>query len=91
MGKDNLNIIRKWKISKIYLETKIERQKWRNVRNKIVKIKGVELKSPLNIKFVIKLCVGGGGANEKKKTTVSNKSHFMIKNNKPLQNKGGRV
>jgi hypothetical protein len=34
MGKDNLNIIRKWEISKIYLETKIERQKWRNVRNK---------------------------------------------------------
>jgi hypothetical protein len=58
--------------SKIYLETKIERQKWKNVRNKIVKIKGVELKSPLNIKFVIKLCVGGGGgANEKKQRQPS--------------------
>jgi hypothetical protein len=55
------------------LETKIERQKWKNVRNKIVKIKGVELKSPLNIKFVIKLCVGGGGggANEKKQRQPS--------------------
>jgi hypothetical protein len=78
-------------ISKIYLENKSERQKWRNVRNKIVKIKGVELKSPLNIKFVIKLCVVAMGLMKKKKTTVSNNSHFMIKNNKPLQNKGGRV
>jgi hypothetical protein len=55
MGKDNLNIIRKWKISKIYLETKIERQKWRNVRNKMVQIKGVQFKSPLIIKYEIKL------------------------------------
>jgi hypothetical protein len=55
------------------------------------KIKGVELKSPLSIKFVIKLCVGAVGLMKKKKTTVSNNSHFMIKNNKPLQNKGGRV
>jgi hypothetical protein len=74
------------------LETKIERQKWRNVRNKIVKIKGVELKSPLNIKFVIKLCVGAMGLMKKKRqpSQIIN-SHFMIKNNKPLQNKGGRV
>jgi hypothetical protein len=59
--------------SKIYLETKIERQKWKNVRNKIVKIKGVELKS---IKY--KVCNeivcgggGGGGANEKKQRQPS--------------------
>jgi hypothetical protein len=44
------------------LETKIERQKWRNVRNKMVQIKGVQFKSPLIIKVENKM---GNEKNEK--------------------------
>ena len=39
-------------------------------RNKIVQIKSVELKSPLNIKYKNKI-VCGGGANEKNKRQPS--------------------
>jgi hypothetical protein len=47
------------------LETKIERQKWKNVRNKMVQIKGVEFKSPLIIKVENKM------GNEKNKRQPS--------------------
>ena len=48
-----------WRYQKYIWRLKLKDKKWRNVRNKIMQIKGVELKSPLNIKYEIN-CVCGG-------------------------------
>ena len=47
-----------WRYQKYIWRLKLKDKKWRNVRNKIMQIKGVELKSPLNIKYEIN-CVWG--------------------------------